>query len=160
MLGRILGPLALHGWVKIKSYTERAQDILAYDRWILIKDGEQRVATVAEGRVHGQGVIARLDDCADRERASEYSGATIAVPLDQLRKLDQGEYYWVQLVGLNVRTTQGVWLGTVDRLFETGANDVMVVHGDRERLLPYLPEVVREVNIPEKLVTVDWDPEF
>ena len=74
---------------------------------------------------------------------------------------EAGEHYWIDLIGLRVVTTEGCELGAVSHLMETGANDVLVVQGDRERLIPYLPgQVVMEVRTQDRCIVVDWDPEF
>ena len=80
---------------------------------------------------------------------------------DALPKPAPGELYWSDLEGLRVRTVEGRELGTVSHLFETGANDVIVVKGDRERLIPFLRDsVVREVDLAAGTMIVDWDPDF
>jgi len=160
VLGRVIGPFALRGWIKIKCYTEEPGDILNYRSWLLHKRGAQWPVTVLRGRVHGQGVIAYLDGYVDRDQAAELSGADIAVSIEQLPRLAKGEYYWAQLIGLTVVTTHGTQLGMIEYLFATGANDVMVVRGEREWLLPYIPQVVQEVKLHQQLMVVDWDPEF
>ena len=71
-----------------------------------------------------------------------------------------GEYYWVDLEGLKVATVDGVELGTISHLFNNGANDVIAIKGERERYLPYTPDVVREVDLDGGRMVVDWDPEF
>ena len=88
-------------------------------------------------------------------------GNDIAICRNQLPTADTGEYYWADLVGLRVRTVEGVELGTVDHLMETGANDVLVVRGDRERLIPFVRgPVIREVDLEHGCIEVDWDPQF
>jgi 16S rRNA processing protein RimM len=85
----------------------------------------------------------------------------IAVQREQLPALESGEYYWTDLQGLRVVNLEGVELGVVSHLFETGANDVLVVRGERERLIPYTTgEAIQEVDLDHGQITVDWDPEF
>jgi 16S rRNA processing protein RimM len=161
-LGRVSGAYGVRGWLKIHSETEPRENIVRYSPWYLGRAGQRREWTVAEGRVHGKGVVARLDGCDDRDRAESLVGAEIAVLREQLPEpTGPGEFYWADLVGLRVETIDGVDLGRVERLFETGANDVIVVQGDRERLIPYLWErVVRDVDLDAGSMRVDWDPEF
>jgi 16S rRNA processing protein RimM len=88
-------------------------------------------------------------------------GADIRVDRALLPKPKPGEFYWIDLEGLRVRTTEGVELGTVSHLFATAANDVMVVKGERERLIPFIRDrFVTEVDIDGGTLVVDWDPEF
>ena len=116
---------------------------------------------VLSGRIHGKGLVARLEGVDDRDTAHSLKGFDIAVNRDQLPKTTEGEYYWVDLEGLDVRTIEGVALGKVDYLFETGANDVLVVKGDRERLVPYISDqVIKSVDLQKALIVVDWDPDF
>lgn len=165
-MGRVAGLFGVRGWLKIVSYTAPVENILHYRPWYLraadaAPDAPWVEQTVAEGRHHGKGVIVRFAAHHDRDAAQRVLGAEIAVRRDQLPALDAGEYYWADLVGLKVVTLEGVELGVVDHLMETGANDVLVVKGERERLIPYIPgEVVREVDRAHAVLRVDWDPEF
>ena len=102
-----------------------------------------------------------LEGIADRDAAEALPGVEVAVWRDGLPALAEGEFYWSDLVGLTVATTEGVDLGVVDRMMETGANDVLVVKGERERLIPFLmDDVVRQVDLEAGHMEVDWDPEF
>ncbi|MES9868436.1 MAG: ribosome maturation factor RimM [Sedimenticola sp.] len=159
-LGRISGLFGVRGWVKVHSHTSPRTNILEYGTWYLRRSGQWQEVELKEGKAHGKGIIARLAGCDDRDQAAELVGADIAIQRDQLPGTDEDEYYWTDLEGLEMRTREGHSLGRVDHLFETGANDVMVVKGERQRLVPFIPDVVLEVNLAEGLITVDWDPEF
>ena len=115
----------------------------------------------AEGRVHGRGLVARLEGITDREVARTLVGAEIAVLREQLPALTEGDYYWADLIGLRVLTEDGLELGVIDYLFETGANDVLVVKGDRERLIPYVQgDVIKGIDLEQGEMRVDWDPDY
>ena len=160
-LGRITGLYGVRGWVKVFSHTEPRDNILRYNPWQVRLKGQWRALRLAEGRAHNQGIVARLEGYADRDAAAVLLGADIAVQREQFQPLANGEYYWADLIGLKVVTTDGVGLGVVDGLMETGANDVLVVRGERERLIPYLPgQVVVAVDREAGELRVDWDPEF
>jgi len=160
-VGRISGLYGVRGWVRVYSHTEPREGIVRYSPWYLRLGGEWRPVAVAEGRRHGKGVVARLEGCEDRDQAARLMGAEIAVRRDQLPPLPEGDYYWTDLEGLRVVNREGVELGTVERLMETGANDVLVVRGERERLVPYLPgRVVLGVDLEGGEIRVDWDPDF
>ena len=160
MLGYIIGPHGTCGWVKIRSSTEPPGNILRYTPWQVGRDGCWSRVDVAEGRMQGRSLVARLDGCHDRDEADGYRGCGIAVERSQLPEVEDGEYYWSDLVGLRVLTLGGVGLGEVERMMETGANDVMVVRGGTERLIPFLSgTVVRSVDLAEGTILVDWHPD-
>lgn len=162
-LGQVTAAHGIRGWIKVRSDTSPRDNILAYSPWELVRDGQRRTWMVAEGRVQGQAVLARLEGCSDRDAAEALIGWQIQVPRERLPDagLEPGEFYWADLVGLRVETLDGVALGHIERLFETGANDVIVVRGERERLIPYIwQQVVREVDLARGLMRVDWDPDF
>jgi 16S rRNA processing protein RimM len=161
-LGYVSGPHGLQGWLKVHSDTSPRENIVGYSPWYLIRDGERSRWQVNGGRWQGKAVVAKLAGCNDREAAEALTGSVIQIRREQLPDVSApGEYYWVDLVGLRVETLDGVVLGRIERLFETGANDVMVVQGERERLLPYVWEqVVHSVDLDAGVMRVDWDPEF
>jgi len=160
-LGRVGGPYGVRGWVRVASATEPPEGILDYAPWHLEVRGAWQQREVEEGRLHGTGLVVRFAGCSDRDQAAALAGATIAVPRDALAPLDEDEYYWADLVGLEVVTTAGEPLGVIDHLLETGANDVLVVRGDRERLIPFTPgHAVVEVDLERRRLTVAWDPAF
>jgi 16S rRNA processing protein RimM len=161
-LGRITGAHGLQGWVKVHSDTSPRENIAGYAQLLLnTGDGWQRWK-VSNGRRQGKNVVLKLKGCNDRDTAEALAGAQIAIERDWLPELgDEGDYYWTDLQGLAVETLQGEPLGRLDHLFETGSNDVMVVRGERERLIPFIWEqVVHEVDLDAGIVRVDWDPEF
>lgn len=160
-VGRISGLFGAHGWVKVFSYTEPRERIVAYRQWYVRRGEQWQPLAVLEGGRRGKNVVARLDGVEDREAARALIGADIALERRQLPDLEQGEYYWADLEGLRVVTVGGIELGTVDHLIETGSNDVLVVRNDRERLIPYIrDQVVVEVDLEGGVLHVDWDPEF
>lgn len=161
-LGRVSGLYGVRGWVKVHSDTDPRDNIVRYSPWYIDRGKGWEACELEGGRAHGKTVVVKLAGCDDRDAAAEWVGGTIAVRRDQLdERLEEGEYYWTDLEGLEVVTTEGVALGRIDHLFETGANDVMVVEGERRRLIPYLWEqVVKEVSLDDRRMVVDWDPEF
>jgi 16S rRNA processing protein RimM len=161
VVGRITGVYGVRGWLRVASFTEPAANILRYEPWI-VRQGEAATEhRVLEGRLHRRGVVVHLDGVADREAASELTGAEVRVTRDQFTMPGEGQYYWADLVGLQVVNSEGEVLGIVDHLLETGANDVLVVCGERRRMLPYLPgRVVREVDLKAGVIRVDWARDF
>lgn len=161
VVGQVRGLYGVRGWVRVFSDTEPRDNILEYSPWLLKLQGHWVSKRVLDGRRHGKGVVARLEGCDDRDEAARLLNADIAVTRDQLPDAGPDEYYWTDLVGLQVVTVEGVELGRVDHLFETGANDVLVVKNDRERLLPFVQEqVIKEIDLESGVIKVDWDPDF
>ena len=160
-VGRISGVYGVKGWVRVHSHTEPRENILNYNPWQLrLADGWHSVALL-DGRAQGKGVVARLAGCEDRDQAARWMDAEIAVRREQLPATGEDEYYWRDLIGLRVITVAGEELGIVDHLLETGANDVLVVRGERERLIPYaFGDVVTAVDLENGELRVDWDPGF
>lgn len=171
VLGKIIGFFGVKGWVKVHSDTNPRENIVAYSQWWLgDTKTKQRVAIkVRSGKRSGKNVVARLDGVESREQAEGFIGKDIAVPRAMLPKLDSSEIYWTDLIGCTVEQLQGGVIGPVDRLFETGANDVMVVIDHRpdsatlngEILVPWLrPSVITMVDLETRRIVVDWDPDF
>jgi len=166
-LGKVSGLFGVKGWIKIFSNTQPRENILTYSPWFLKRDGQWQEFKLVTGKAHGKGVIAQLSGCNDRDMAAELIGSEIAIKREQLPETAMGEYYWSDLKGLTVTNLEGIELGKVDSMLETGANDVMIVHGKgddgkkRERLIPFVTEeVVHEVNLEKDFITVDWDSDF
>jgi 16S rRNA processing protein RimM len=148
--------------VRVYSYTRPRENIVQYQPWYL-KDGrgDWQEKQLAAGSRHGKGVIARLADCENRNQAQALMGCEIGIRRDQLPVTAPGEYYWRDLQGLRVVNIKGELLGTVDHLIETGANDVLVVKGERERLIPFvLDQVIVNVDLDKREIQVDWDKGF
>jgi 16S rRNA processing protein RimM len=162
IVGRVSGLYGVRGWVKVYSYTAPRENILRYPTWYLGGTGSWQPATLAEGRPHGKGLVARVEGCDDRDAAALLIGQQIAIERDMLPPLVKGEYYWSDLIGLTVVTETGVELGRIDSMLETGANDVMVVRSaERERLIPYVQgDVIKQIDLEQGRICVDWDPEF
>ena len=175
-VGKIGAPYGIRGWVKVQSFTEPVENLLDYDPWYLESrstDSKGSVprtspesvtwieAPLLEAKIHAKGIIARFEGCDDRDAALKMGKQDIAIRRDQLPEPEKGEYYWIDLEGLEVKTLENVSLGTVDHIEATGANDVLVVTGERERLIPYVMDhIVHEVNIEAGFIRVDWDPDF
>ena len=158
VVGRICGVFGVKGEVRVQDYSRQNGNILHYDVWVLrLEDGwvERRV----KGRLHQKGVVCQIEGYEDRDRARNLIGVHITVHEDQFDTLEPGEYYWRQLEGLEVINLSGENLGKVERLIETGANDVMVLKGDRERLIPYVAGVT-QVDLDAGRIQVDWDKDY
>ena len=160
-VGKISGVFGVKGWVKVFSFTDPRENILTYSPWLLKKGGETKTVNVVDGQLQGKTIVAQLAGIDDRDQAAALMGWDVFITRNQLPKAAKGEYYWSELIGLRVETIDGVQLGVVDSLLETGANDVIIVQGERERVIPFLQgQTIINVDLDEGKIVVDWDPEF
>lgn len=162
LVGKIHGAFGVRGETKLESFTEPPGAVLGYQPWTL-RDvhGSQREMAGARGRETAKGIVATLPGVENRDAAEALRGIELYVPRSVLPPPSAGEYYWVDLEGLRVVNTEGIDFGRVSHLFSTGANDVMVVRGDRERMLPFVqPDVIVSVDFDAGQVTVEWDADF
>jgi 16S rRNA processing protein RimM len=164
VMGRVAIPYGVQGWVKIQPFTEIIDSLLDYPEWWMSGKTDWQLCDVEEVGVHGKSVIAKFAGCNDRTAAFALKGKDIAVPRDDLPEPDEDEYYWSDLIGLEVQNLQSQDFGQVKEVFATGANDVLVVQGEgkssRERLIPFTEQVVQKVDLAAKQMLVDWDSEF
>jgi|TARA_B110000438_G_scaffold277547_1_gene300282 16S rRNA processing protein RimM len=158
ILGRISGHYGVKGWVKIFSYTKPIEGILSYSECYIDGVNTFKSGRILEGRKQGKLIIVKLSGVNDRDTAEDYIGLNLILPADCLPKLDDGHYYWRELEGLSVVDMQSKKLGVVSKLLETGANDVMVIQGDNQILIPFvMHEVIKEVDLSEGRIVVDWE---
>lgn len=155
-LGQIHGAFGIQGWVRVESYTRPPEAILDYGYWEL---GTRRYK-VLDGQLQGRGVVARLKGVLDRAAAEALRGQSIEVDRAAMPEANPGEYYWMDLVGCAVRNPAGAELGQVESLFSNGAQDVMVIRGERERLVPFVPAIVQSVDLAHKRIVVDWELDY
>ena len=159
-VGHVLGAQGIKGWIRVFSNTSPRENIVSYSPW-LIEQGDELKEVKVTGRLQGKNVIAKLDGVDDRTQAETLIGCQLYIDPLQLPGLETGEYYWSDLIGLAVETLQAEPLGVVSEMLETGADDVMVLKGDRERLIPFvMQDIVREVDLDKRRLVVDWSPEY
>lgn len=176
VMGRIVAPYGVYGWLKILPDTEEIDGLFDYETWWIGKDEQWRECQVLEAKVHNDVLVVKLEGVTDRDMAFALKGQQVAVPRDLLPEPEENAYYWSDLVGLKVSNTDGVDFGVITQVFETGANDVLVVrelaptevldkHGKprqeyRERLIPFTDEAVPKVDLTAGNVLVNWDADF
>ena len=159
-VGHILGAQGIKGWVRVFSNTSPRENIVKYSPWT-IEQGNERKTVSVHGRAQGKNVLARLEGCDDRNQAEALTGCRILIDPAQLPKLAQGEYYWSDLIGMQVESLDGESLGVVASMMETGADDVMVLEAERERLIPFvIGDIVHEVDIDRQRMVVDWQLDY
>ncbi|HSC17090.1 MAG TPA: ribosome maturation factor RimM [Gammaproteobacteria bacterium] len=161
ILGRVSGVFGVKGWLKVQSYTEPRDNIVGFGAWTLRMNGVDHAFEVEDGHSHAGSVVAKLHGIDDREKAREWIGADIVVARERLPAIAEGELYWTDLEGLEVRTTSGIALGKVEHLLATGGNDVLVLDSVPQRLIPFVVgAVVKEVDLEKGLIVVDWSPDY
>ncbi|WP_293745735.1 ribosome maturation factor RimM [uncultured Paraglaciecola sp.] len=168
VIGIIGAPYGVKGWVKITSYTHDLDGVFAYTPWLLGQVQEGNEYVVDQWRTHNKGLVAKLVGVDNRDDAESIKNLEISIKAEMLPELDDSDVYWRELVGMQVVTDKGYNLGVIKELFETGANDVLLVKanlndafGQKERMVPYLlDQVIKQVDRQAKTVTVDWDPAF
>ena len=156
--GRVHG---IKGFITVHSFTEPRENILHYSDWHILVNKKWQPVEILKVEVHSKSIIALIKGYDQRESASSLINAEIAVSRDQLPTPDTGEYYWHDLMGLQVIDQQHKTLGIVVDMMSTGSNDVLVVMGEKRILIPYLPElVIKKVDLESKQIEVDWDADF
>lgn len=168
VLGKLGSTYGIRGWLRVFSSTEQSESIFDYQPWYIQQAGEWRVVELESWKRHNQDLIIKLKGIDDREVANGLTNREIAVDAEQLPPLEDGDYYWKDLMGCRVVTTEGYELGKITDMMETGSNDVLVVRanlkdafGAKERLIPFLDgQVIKKVDLTAQLVEVDWDPGF
>lgn len=161
VVGEVAGAFGVNGWVKIYSHTNPPQNILKYKPWLLTCVEGSKEYPVMSGRLHGQFVVAKFEGVNDRDQALKLKSCKITVARESLPPLDKGQYYWSDLIGLRVANLAGVDFGSIVEMLGTGANDVIVAKGERERLIPFIiGQYVMEIKLDEGTLLVDWDAEF
>ena len=161
VMGRVLGPFGVKGWVKIQTFTERPDSLAQYPAW-WVRVGERwREIEWEESERHGQHFVARMRGVVDRDEAAHFSGAQIAISRDAMPEAGEGEIYREDLLGLKVVNLAGEELGAVKEIFENGAHDILrVAWTGGERLLPYIPSVVIGIDLVSGEIRVDWGADW
>jgi 16S rRNA processing protein RimM len=157
-LGRLGAPYGIKGWLHIESHTEPKRALLKYRDWTLkLASGERSQRRVAEGRTHGEGLVARIEGIADRNAAALLTGARIEVQRAELPAPKKNEYYQADLVGMTVGNLEGVALGTVSHFVESPAGSLMVITGaGPEYWVPARPQHLKKVDVQGRTIVVDW----
>ncbi len=162
VVGRLGAAHGIKGWLKVTSFTDPRDNLLDYEPWFLRSGDIWQERDVLAAKQQGKGLIVHLDGIQDRDQALALRGVEVAIHRSQLPRLENNEYYWADLIGLSVVTTDNVPLGHIADMLATGANDVMVVEdGKDQRLVPFVqPQFVKNVDLEAGRLTVDWDPDF
>lgn len=161
VVGKFGRPQGIKGLVRVISFTEPRENVLNYPNWFMQLRGVWHPIKHSDDDVMSQHLVTRIDGYPTRESVAALTNMEIAVPATDLPKLKPGEFYWHQLIGMQVMHEQGQMLGTVESLFATGSNDVLVVEGEKRRLIPYLiDDVIQAIDTDRGVITVCWDVDF
>ncbi|MCL1961805.1 MAG: ribosome maturation factor RimM [Desulfovibrionaceae bacterium] len=172
-VGRVQGAWGIKGWIKVQPYSASPEALFSCKRWFLLPpergpkaafDGPARLK-IKEARQHADAAVASAHGLADRDAAEALKGARIFIPRSSFPTPEEGEYYWVDLIGLAVVNREGVALGEVADLMSTGAQQVLVVGYQQagkpcERLIPFVDAYVDEVDLQARRIIVDWQADY
>lgn len=161
VIARFGRPHGVKGFVTVHSFTEPRDNVLTYANWHAFINNKWQPIKLLRAEVQNKSIIAQVEGYPERELVAHLTNIEIAVQREQLAKLAPGEYYWHQLIGMNVINQQGEPFGKVVEIIPTGGNDVLVVEGNKKHLIPYLPgKFILDVDIRQQMITVDWDMDF
>lgn len=159
-MGRIAAPFGVKGWVKLQPYSEDPGTLMDFECWRIGRNGQHRQFAVEAVQDHGNALVAKLAGVDDRDAAFALRGQEISVERANLPPPQDNEFYWSDLVGLRAVNRNGVELGKIDSLMETGAHDVLVIRGEREHLVPFVAAFVGKVDLAGGTIEVDWGEDW
>lgn len=168
IVGKIGSTYGISGQIRVTSYTEVTSNIFDYQPWLIKHAGLWKSIYIEEWKYHKNSIIIKIKNIDDESKASQLTNYKIVVEETKLPVLSKNNYYWKDLISCNVRTINGYKLGKIIDIMETGSNDVLIVQaglrdafGIKERLIPYIDrKVITQVNIDDKQIEVDWEPNF
>lgn len=162
ILGRLGAPHGVRGWLKVNSYTSPITNILEYPIWIIKNGNELKPLKVLNTKPNGKMLIVQLEGITDRNQASLFTNNEIHIERHKLPETEPDEYYWHDLIGLTVSSTDGIDFGKIIEMRETGANDVMIIQSSNKQrcLVPFLKHVIKQVDTTNKTMLVEWDNDF
>jgi len=160
VMGRIAAPFGVKGWVKVQPFSEDPGALMDFESWRVGRGEQQKHYSVEAVQDHGKALVAKLAGIDDRDAAYALRGQEISVAKNDLPPPEENEFYWSDLIGLKAVNREGVELGKVDSLMESGANDLLVVKGTREHLIPFVAAFVGEVDLAGGTIEVDWGEDY
>jgi 16S rRNA processing protein RimM len=171
-VGRIADAWGIKGWFKVLPHSASPEALFSSRRWYLLPS-ERGAKTfsgtvllrVREAKEHSDTVVASAHEVDDRDTAEALKGARIFIPRSSFPTADPDEYYWVDLIGLEVVNREGVALGQVKELLSTGPQTVLVMEYPEdgktlERMIPFVSAYVDTVDLAGRRITVDWQPDY
>lgn len=159
-MGQILGPFGIKGWVRLKVFTDTLNNLTRYPHWFVEQGSAWVEHSVLEAGIQGKALVARLSGCTNRVEAQRLKGCKVGIPRAALPAAAANEFYWADLIGLEVTNVRSQIMGKVTEIFSTGANDVLVVEGDKRHLIPFISQVILNVEKDAGFITVDWEIDY
>lgn len=171
-VGRIADAWGVKGWFKVIAYSTDPEALFTAKQWFLLpaEKGAKNFAgtvllPVKQARPHSDSIVATSPAVADRNAAEALCGARVFIAREHFPKTDDGEYYWVDLLGLKVSNREGVALGTVKDLLATGPQTTLVLSyeedgKERERMIPFVDAYIDQVDLAAKTIVADWQPDY
>jgi len=160
-IGKIIGSHGVKGYVKVYSYAESIS-VFRPESSILVRhtEGWEKTYTVIWAKLHKNIILMSLKGVTGRNLAETLVGSELFIEKETLSELENGSYYWFDIIGLSVFTTDDEYIGRVESIIPTGSNDVYVVKNqnkdrDNERLIPALESVVLKIDLKQKTMIVD-----
>jgi 16S rRNA processing protein RimM len=173
VLGKVTGYFGVRGWVKLYSYTEPIDNIVRYNSLLIKLKGDWQNITLDEGKAHGKGVVAHFTGYDTRDDVAQLLGAELAINSEFLKPLGKNDFYWHDLIGLQVRNLEGIVFGQVRQIIETAAHDVLLIQPEQQHeqkgtenkpgdiLIPFVLEhYIIKVDINNGFILVEWQPEW
>ena len=161
VVGRILGPHGVRGFVRVRSYTEPPESLLAHRSWLLRSpEGSERRVEVLSSHRSGAALRVALAGIADRDAAERLRDNEVLIERSALPAIAAGEFYQEDLLGFSVRNLEGATLGELAHFVEAPSGALMVVRGTRERWVPAQVPYLRRVDLTRREVVVDWPEEI
>lgn len=159
VLGKVGAPFGVAGWVKIQSYADPPEGIVGYRQWQLVRGSESRPVTALDWKRAGQFIAVQLEGVDSREAAQALTGYEVQVERAALPPVAAGQYYLHDLEGLEAYNADGFRLGRVEGILELPAHPVLVIKGERERLVPLVRERILAVDLDSGRINLDWHPD-
>lgn len=159
-MGRIAAPFGIKGWVKVQPFSDDPGTLMDFESWRIGRGAEHTHYTVETAQEHGKAMVAKLEGVDDRDKAYALRGMEISVARSSLSPPADDEYYWSDLIGLTAVNREGIELGKVDSLMETGAHDLLVIKGKREYLIPFVGQFVGKIDVAGGQIEVDWGEDY
>ncbi len=155
-VGKIIGTHGIKGLLKVYSYSGNIQSLESTKTVFLKgKNGSLSEYNIKSVSAHAGGFILALNDYSDINQVLSLTGSELCLKQNQLPVPDEDEYYWRDLIGLDVFTDQDIKLGTLVDIFETGSSDIYVVRGSsKEYLIPAIADVITNIDIPGKKMII------
>ena len=161
VMGQLVGSFGVKGWLKVRVFTEKVETLKNYKNWFVSSDEKNwSELFVEEVKINQERMMVKLKDIDDRTKADLFRNYWVGVSKNSLPKLNKNEFYWNDLIGCEIQNINGFLLGKVTGFIETGANDVFVVEGEKQRLIPYTKKIVKNIEWKQQQIIVDWDESF